>query len=181
MPENSGTFPFVHCLEGYDGFITDTPGIILMVRVADCVPVILYEPEHAVVAVVHAGWRGTAEGIAKKAACLMAQRYGCDAASMYAGVGPSIGPCCYEVGGDVAEKIRGSLPDSRRVLAQEGQDMFALDLQEANRLQLIEAGLDPARIEMSFLCTACNLNLFFSHRGEQGKTGRFALFAGLRA
>jgi polyphenol oxidase len=180
LPQRMNPFPFGHALEGYDGFITALPGISLMVRVADCVPVILYAPEKKTVSVVHAGWRGTAAGIVKKAAGLMVAQYGCDVSSIVAGIGPAIGPCCYEVKGEVAESFR-PLPGSSRFLFQEAPDIFTLDLQEANRQQLIGAGLPPEHIEMSWLCTACNLDLFFSHRGEQGKTGRFALVAGLRA
>ncbi len=181
LPPRTRPFPCAHALEGFDGFITATPGISLMVRVADCVPVILYAPDKKTVAVVHAGWRGTAAGIAKKAAELMVSQYGCAVESILAGIGPSIGPCCYEIGNDVAESFRRALPDCRRVLMQDEQNLYSLDLQEANRLELIQAGLMPGHIEMSWLCTACNLNLFFSHRGEKGKTGRFALIAGLRA
>lgn len=180
LPPRSVPFPFGHALVGYDGFITATPGIPLMIRVADCVPVILYDPDKKTVGVIHAGWRGTAAGIVKKAAGLMVEKYGCQGSSLLAGIGPSIGPCCYEVGSDVAESFRRALPDCRRVLMLEGEQRYALDLQEANRKELIEAGLAPGHIEMSWLCTACNLDLFFSHRGEQGKTGRFALIAGLR-
>ncbi len=180
LPDRKEPFPFGHALTGYDGFITATAGIPLMVRVADCVPVLLYDPGTKTVGAVHAGWRGTAAGIVKKAAALMVENYGCRAGSILAGIGPSIGPCCYGVGSDVAESFRNTLPDCRRVLMQEVEGRYALDLQEANRLELIEAGLKPEHIELSGLCTACNLDLFFSHRGEQGKTGRFALFAGLR-
>jgi len=180
MPPRPQPFPFGHALEGYDGFITAVPGIPLMVRVADCVPVMLYDPIRKTVAAVHAGWRGTAAGIVKKAAGLMVEKFGCDISSILAGIGPSIGPCCYEVGGDVADSFR-PMPGSSRFLLQEDADRYSLDLQEANRQQLIGAGLPTEHIEISWLCTACNLDLFFSHRGEQGKTGRFALIAGLRA
>lgn len=180
IPQRTGPFPFCHALDGCDGFITATPGLTLLVRVADCVPVILYDPETKTLAVVHAGWRGTAAGITAKAAKLMTAVYGCSAGSIRAGIGPSIGPCCYEVGVGVAAQMREALPDCRRVVVQEEQKRYSLDLQEANRQQLAGAGLLPGHIEMSWLCTACNLHLFFSHRGEQGETGRFALVAGLR-
>ena len=180
-PARSMPFPAAHALDGYDGFITAVPNIPLLVRVADCVPVILYEPDIKALAVIHAGWKGTAGGIAAKAAGLMAQHYQCDIKNIRAGIGPSIGPCCYEVRQDVAERFRQTMPYSRFLLSEEGLDVFSLDLQEANRLQLIAAGLAPEHIELSWLCTACNSNLFFSHRGEKGKTGRFALVAGLRS
>lgn len=178
-PARSMPFPAAHALDGYDGFITAVPNIPLLVRVADCVPVILYEPGSKTLAVVHAGWKGTAGGIAAKAAGLMVRHYKCDIKKIRAGIGPSIGPCCYEVGQDVAACFRKST-GNRRFLMPEAENLFSLDLQEANRQQLLEVGLMPESIELSWLCTACNSNLFFSHRGEKGKTGRFALIAGLR-
>lgn len=179
-PKRSKPFPAAHALDGYDGFITATPNIPLLVRVADCVPVILYEPYRKALAVVHAGWKGTAGGIAAKAAGLMVQHYQCDIKKIRAGIGPSIGPCCYEVRQDVAECFRKIMGNKRFLMPEAAENIFSLDLQEANRQQLIAAMLEPENIELSWLCTACNSNLFFSHRGEKGKTGRFALIAGLR-
>jgi polyphenol oxidase len=180
-PVRSMRFPSAHALDGYDGFITAVPNIPLLVRVADCVPVILYEPDKKALAVVHAGWKGTAGGIAAKAAVLMVEHHQCDIKKIRAGIGPSIGPCCYEVRQDVAECFRNAAGNKRFLMPEAADTIFSLDLQEANRQQLIESGLTPGHIEVSWLCTACNLNLFFSHRGEKGKTGRFALIAGLRS
>ena len=180
-PARSMPFPAAHVLDGYDGFITSVPNIPLLVRVADCVPVIFYEPDSKVLAVVHAGWKGTAGGITAKAAGLMAQHYQCDTKNIRAGIGPSIGPCCYEVRQDVAECFQKTMGNKRFLMPETEENLFSLDLPEANRHQLIESGLAPENIEMSWLCTACNSNLFFSHRGEKGKTGRFALVAGLRS
>ena len=179
-PARSMPFPAAHVLDGYDGFITATANIAMLIRIADCVPVILYEPDSKALAVVHAGWKGTAGGIAAKAAGLMVQHYRCDIKNIRAGIGPSIGPCCYEVRQDVAEFFKNTRGNKRFLMPEATENIFSLDLPEANRLQLIEAGLAPEHIELSFFCTACNSNLFFSHRGEKGKTGRFALVAGLR-
>ena len=179
-PPRSNPFPAAHFLDGYDGFITAVPGIPLLVRVADCVPVMLYEPDRKVLAVVHAGWKGTAGGISAKAAEHIVAHWQCDIKKIRAGIGPSIGPCCYEVGQDVAECFNKSTGNKRFLMPEAAENTFSLDLQEANRQQLLEVGLDPGLIELSWLCTACNSNLFFSHRGEKGKTGRFALIAGLR-
>ncbi len=179
-PARSMPFPAAHALDGYDGFITAVPNIPLLVRVADCVPVILYEPDSKALAVVHAGWKGTAGGIAAKAAGLMVHHYQCDMKKIRAGIGPSIGPCCYEVRQDVAACFRKTIGNKRFLMPEETENIFSLDLPEVNRLQLIESGLAPEHIELSWHCTACNSNLFFSHRGEKGKTGRFALVAGLR-
>jgi len=179
-PQRSLPFPAAHVLDGYDGFITAVPKIPLLVRVADCVPVLLYEPDKRALAVVHAGWKGTAGGIAARAAVLMVEHCQCDLKKIRAGIGPSIGPCCYEVQQDVADCFRNAVGRKRFLMPEAADNTFSLDLQEANRQQLIESGLEPGLIELSWLCTACNSNLFFSHRGEKGKTGRFALIAGLR-
>jgi len=179
-PPRSNPFPASHVFDGCDGFITAVPNIPLLVRVADCVPVILYEPVKKALAVVHAGWKGTAGCIAAKAAVLMVEHCQCDIKKIRAGIGPSIGPCCYEVRQDVAECFRNAMGNKRFLIPEAEKKTFSLDLQEANRQQLIESGLEPGLIERSWLCTACNSNLFFSHRGEKGKTGRFALIAGLR-
>jgi polyphenol oxidase len=180
-PARTKPFPAAHLLDGYDGFITALPNIPLLVRIADCVPVILYEPDCKVLAVIHAGWKGTVGGISAKAAALMAHHYQCDMKKIRAGIGPSIGPCCYEVRQDVAQCFRNIMGTKRFLMAEADKNLFSLDLQEANKMQLIESGLSPDHIELSWLCTACNSNLFFSHRGEKRKTGRFTLVAGLRS
>jgi YfiH family protein len=180
VPRRSRPFPQAHALSGYDAFITAQPGIALMVRVADCVPVILYAPDRNVLALVHAGWRGTLAGITKKTVGNMVREWGCAAENIRAGIGPAIGPCCFSVQQDVGAQFHSQCANALSFM-REKQGGIAIDLPEANRLQLLGAGCRHDHIELSGLCTACTLNLFFSHRGEKGKTGRFALIAGLRS
>jgi len=162
-----------------DALVTDRPGVTLLIRVADCVPMLLYDPVRRVVAVVHAGWKGTLAGIAGLTITRMRERYGCRPSDLLAGIGPAIGPCCFNVGEDVADKFRAApgLTDCVR----SGRDGVRVDLPQANRVELLHSGLLPQNVEMSGYCTACRLDIFFSYRGEQGKTGRFGLFAGLFA
>lgn len=179
VPQRSVPFPRAHALDGYDAFITARPGIVLMVRVADCVPVILYEPVKNVLALVHAGWKGTLAGIAEKTVTEMVRGWGCAAENIRAGIGPAIGPCCFTVQQDVKALFQERFPNAGGFIHEKPGNAVTIDLPEANRLQLVEAGCRDQHIELSGRCTACTLNLFFSHRGEKGKTGRFALLAGL--
>ena len=162
-----------------DGLMTATAGIGLVVRVADCVPLLLCAPDQPALAVVHAGWRGTLAGIAPQAVAALQQRYGCRADRLWAGIGPAIGPCCFTVGAEVASAF-GAAFDHDQTLLRQAADGWHIDLGGCLRPQLTTAGLDPHRIESAGLCTACNSDIFFSHRREQGKAGRFALAALLR-
>lgn len=158
-------------VDGVDALMTDRPGIALLVTAADCVPVYLADPARQVVAVVHAGWRGTLQGVAARTAALMGQKLGARPAALRAVIGPAIGPCCYVVGAEVVAAVRRRFgPQAADLLA--GSEQPYLDLWQANRLDLIAAGLDPAAIEVVEMCTACDTGRFFSHRGEQGRTGR---------
>lgn len=161
----------------FDALVTNQPGITLLIRVADCVPILLYDPVRRVVAVIHAGWKGTLAGIASATVERMNSHYGCRPRDLLAGIGPSIGPCCFEVGDDVAADFRKTSAVGNSVV--EGRDSVRIDLVEANRAGLLGKGLMRHNIESSGYCTACGLDIFFSYRAEQGDTGRFGLFAGL--
>ncbi len=166
-------------LQGFDGLVTGSTGVTLMVRVADCVPVILFAPERQIAAVVHAGWRGTLAGIAGEAVRKMVQHYHADPGDIRAGIGPAIGPCCYCVQEEVAAAFKNASHLYPAVFRETRGELF-LNLWEANRLQLLRQGLSAGNIETAGLCTSCRTDLFFSHRREKGKTGRFGAFAGLR-
>lgn len=157
-----------------DGLVTDEQGICLMVLSADCVPVLLYDPSQQVIAAVHAGWRGTAARIAAKAVAVMKECFGCLPERILAGIGPSIGPCCFEVNEDVARVFRELFPAERGIVIpgrREGK--FQVDLWEANRMELMEAGVKSANIEIAGMCSVCHPGRFFSYRREGGKAGRF--------
>ena len=164
----------VALVEQCDALITDRPGLALVVTAADCVPVYLYDPVRRVVGVAHAGWRGTVAGIAGKTARVMADRYGCRPAEIHAAVGPSIGPCCYEVDDAVATPLRQYYGPEADALLLPGKrpGRHQLDLWEANRLDLQRAGL--GRVTTAAACTSCGVDRLFSHRAEAGAAGRGA-------
>jgi len=173
-----------------DGLVTDAPGLALLLRFADCQPIILYDPARRAMGLVHAGWRGVAQGIARRAVETMQEAFGTNPADLLAGLGPAIGPCCYTVGDDVASALGYALPDWRKVMTLDPgsgcRDLpsgtgWHLDLPAANAQQLAAAGVRARRMEQAGLCTACHNDEFFSHRADNGKTGRFAAVAYLQA
>ncbi|MGE5675337.1 MAG: peptidoglycan editing factor PgeF [Mycobacterium leprae] len=156
-----------------DALITDQRRLALIVTAADCVPVFLYDPVRRCIGVAHAGWRGTVAGIAGRTVAAMAQQYGSRPQDIVAAVGPSIGPCCYEVGEQVAEPVRGFYgAKAAQLLKPHGPGKYLLDLWEANRQDLLQAGV--GRITVADSCTACLPDRLFSHRAEAGKAGRGA-------
>lgn len=161
-----------------DGLITNTCGLSLMLRFADCLPIFLYDPENRAIGLAHAGWRGTAARVAEQIVSTMVEVMGSDPSKMIAGLGPAIGPCCCHVGTDVVGSLRPSLQDWQAALHPAGNDTYRLDLWEANRQQLMQTGL--TNVEVSHLCTACHTDEFFSHRAEKGSSGRFAAVMGIR-
>lgn len=158
-----------------DATITDIPGICLMVMVADCVPILLFDQVKKVSAVIHAGWRGTVQHITGNTIRKMVNHFGCDAADIIAGIGPSIGPCCYEVGEDVRQVVKQSFGTTEGFLVYHPHSIKPhFDLWFANHKQLTDYGVKPGNIETSELCTRCNPATFFSSRASAGITGRFA-------
>jgi YfiH family protein len=165
-------------LERTDALISDTPGVYLMLRFADCVPVLFYDPVRRAVGLAHAGWRGTVEKIGQATVQAMVETFGCRPVDILAGIGPSIGPCCYEVGDEVVEAARAAFPVAPHLVDRRANGRDHLDLWEANRHQLVARGL--AKVEVSGLCTACRTDEWFSHRAERGRTGRLGAVIGLR-
>ena len=162
-----------------DILLTDSPDVTLFMRFADCTPILLYDPIRRVAGLAHAGWQGTLRGVASAAVRAMQTRYGSEPKDIFAGIGPSIGPDHYEVGEAVitpAKPIFGAPSEDSPVLPRrEGRVYF--NLWEANRRLLQEAGV--RNIEIAEICTACFPEDWFSHRGENGKTGRFGALAAL--
>ncbi len=152
-----------------DGLVTDTPGIGLVVQVADCLPIYLYDPYQRAVGLVHAGWRGSALRISAKAVKAMDHGFGTSPQDLRVFLGPSVGPCCYEVGSEVAQHFSAKYVSGKR-----------LDLWQSNMDQLVDAGVRPERIVMSRLCTVCHPEWFFSHRASRGRTGRMMAVLGIR-
>ncbi len=152
---------------GVDGIVTLLPGTPLLAYAADCVPILLWAGDIGAAAAVHSGWRGTEARIAEKAVKKLTE-LGARPQSILAAIGPCIGPCCYEVGGDVALRF----PESCRTAKDGGK--YMLDLPKANRLMLEDMGLGG--VDASAPCTMCRNDLFFSHRGQGGKSGTLAAF-----
>jgi polyphenol oxidase len=160
-----------------DIILTDKPRITLYMRFADCVPILLYDPKRHVVGLAHAGWQGTVRGASSASIRAMREHYGSKPVDILAAIGPSIGKDHYEVGSDVISQVRGAfgLEADSLIEARNGKTYF--DLWAANRLQLEKAGVQ--KIEVAGLCTACNLDDWYSHRAEKGKTGRFGALIAL--
>ncbi len=160
-----------------DGLISRARGIVLLLRFADCLPLMLYDPRRQVVALAHVGWRGCIAGIVASTVSEMQQAFACDPRDMLAGLGPCIGPCCYEVGHEVTMAVEGIFGSNHELLSTGPSGSVYFDLPSAVRSQLLGTGV--RRIEASGLCTCCETDEFFSHRGESGSTGRFAAVLGL--
>jgi hypothetical protein len=154
--------------------VTNVRNVALTVLVADCAVIGLYDPTLRAIGIAHAGWRGTLRGVAGKAVRKMKEAFGSDPADILAAVGPSIGPCCYEVGRDVIDGFHEVYPEMEpRFFANCKKDRAHLNLWEANRWQLIKAGVREENIELAEMCTSCRTDMFYSHRRERGGTGRF--------
>ena len=154
-----------------DAILTDNPDVTLFMRFADCVPVMVFDPVKRVVGVIHAGWQGTVKKIVVSAVKSMVENYGTRPRDIQAGVGPSIGAHHYEVGPDVIAKVEETFGNQSSDLLKARNGAVRLDLWEANRYLLEQAGV--TKIEISGICTACHPEDWYSHRGEDGKTGRF--------
>lgn len=161
-------------LEGYDGLMTNIPGIALVTFYADCVPVFFLDPVKRAIAVSHSGWRGTVKEIAVETLERMKNRYGCHPEDMEIAIGPSIGSCCFEVGEEVVQAFMQTLPWSERYCRKAGVDKWHIHLQGIIRQSLLNAGAREERINVSEICTKCNNEIFYSHRGDHGKTGSLA-------
>ena len=151
-----------------DALLEDQPGSAIAIKTADCIPILLVDQRHRAVAAVHAGWRGTVARIAARAVEAMRQRFGAEPRDLHAAIGPGIGKCCYEVGAEVAAEF-----------GERGRTHISLP--DANRSQLLEAGVTPGRIYASNLCTMCLAEEFHSFRRDGEAAGRLYSFAGIRA
>ncbi len=187
-----------------DGLVTDSPGLLLAVQTADCLPVILVDPQHRAVGVFHAGWRGTLRRIVQKGVGEMRRYFASDPRKLLAAIGPGVHACCYDVGEEVrsrfemqfgyasslfrevkeSDPVREKYPllflTARAPGHSELPVKLFLDLVEANRRQLLDAGVPARNIDASSPCTACHPELLFSYRAEKGVTGRMMAVAGVR-
>jgi YfiH family protein len=202
----------IHCVSDIpreplagDGLITRTPGLLLSVLTADCLPIILVDVKHGAAGVFHGGWRGTIQRIVEKGVGEMRRHFGTRPTDLKAVIGPGIRGCCYQVGPEVRDKFDSQFGYAKELFREtketnEIQERYPLlfltsrapghselpkqiflDLAEANRRQLVTAGVSARNISDLGLCTSCHLDMFFSHRAEKGKTGRMMAAAGIRA
>jgi purine-nucleoside/S-methyl-5'-thioadenosine phosphorylase / adenosine deaminase len=187
-----------------DGMVTDTPGLLLAVQTADCLPIIVADRKRRAVGVFHTGWRGTVKRIVEKGVGEMRKHFGSDPRDLVVAIGPGIQGCCYEVGEEVrtrfeaqfaytgslfrevkeSDPVREKYPllflTARAPGHSEWPVKLFLDLVEANRRQLLDAGVLAKNIDAMGPCTACHTELLFSFRGEKGVTGRLMGAAGIR-
>lgn len=172
-----------------DAVVTSAPGVVVGIRIADCVPLLLWDPTANAVGAVHAGWRGIVARIPFLAVVAMVDRHAANPARLRAALGPAIGPCCYEVGADVARQVTGVAEHTPRfqvipvpgdVVGKLEDVKMRLDLRAAVVSLLLDAGLERAHIELVGGCTSCESTLFFSHRRDKGASGRHLAFIGAR-
>jgi polyphenol oxidase len=157
-----------------DALITNIPGICIGIRTADCVPILLYEPDKKVIAAVHSGWKGTVEKISKKTIELMVEKFRIDPKKIIAGIGPSIGPKVYEIGHEVIIQVKNSFGKNQVLKNIAGTEKAYFDLWTANKLVLEESGVLPDNIEIAGMCTYSDESLFYSARRNGKQAGRLA-------
>ena len=160
--------------EGFDALVTNVPGILLAVSVADCTPILVYDEKCRAIAAIHAGWKGTASGIVLKTLNLMQTLYGTSGSDCKVFIGACIDECSFEVGDEVADQF-----DSAHKRFDPARQKYFVDLKKANAQQCLGFGIAPEHIEISPFCTVQHNELFFSHRKEKGVTGRMMAAIGL--
>lgn len=152
--------------EGWDALVTDQPGVTVAVRTADCVPVLVYDRRRKAVAAIHAGWRGAVAGIVSSTLALMQSRFNVNDFDLRIGIGPSAGPCCYEVDEKVLAPLRSGITEWQSLVRDNRGLKAKLDLKALVRRQLEDYGLRPEQISSVNLCTICHGELFYSYRRE---------------
>lgn len=186
-----------------DGLVTNLPGVAIAIQTADCLPVLLVDKKNRVVGAFHAGWRGTIKRIVEKGVGAMRREFGSRPQDIHAAIGPGIQKCCYEVGEELKHEFESQFPYARELFHEVRESnpvrekypllflrgrppghgdpclKLHLDLREANRRQLLGAGLPEKHITALAECTACDTRTFFSHRAEKGRTGRMMAVAGI--
>ncbi len=167
--EEAGSGLYAPELPECDGLITNTPGIGLVIFTADCTPILLHDPVTGAVGAAHAGWRGTAAGIAGKTVAAMVREFGCDPKNIRAAIGPNIGYCCFQTDADVPDAIREAYGSDAEKYIREERNKYYVNLKEINALSLKRAGVE--HIDISTDCTVCQCDRYWSHRVTQGLRG----------
>ena len=167
--------------EDVDGLVTNVPGITLVTLYADCVPLYFVDPINRAIGLSHSGWRGTAARMGNVTIQKMKEAFGTRPENLLCAIGPSICKDCYEVGEDVAEAFRNTFGNcSETILKPRGNGKYHLDLWQANKKVLLDAGVKPEHLEITDLCTCCNPELLFSHRALKGRRGNLGAFLCLK-
>ena len=169
-----GSIDYKGAINATDAMVTNVPNICLMICLADCVPILFHDPSKKVIGVAHAGWKGTLRLVAKRTVEALQEHFGCTPQDMVVGIGPSIGPCCYQVGQEIVSQVGhvfGTRQDCIRNESADGKGY--LDLWTANLKQLLHAGIPERNVEMAKICTCDHPNFFFSYRHKKGEAGRF--------
>ena len=168
-----GAFNFDTAISATDAMVTNTPNICLTVLQADCVPLLFFDLKKKVIGVAHAGWKGTVRVVAQNTVKVLKENFHCSPDDIFVGIGPSIGPCCYEIGQEVVIQM-GKASHKKSDYIHETPDGKAyFNLWEANKMQLVQSGIPEKNIEIAKICTYCNHTVFFSYRHQQRETGRF--------
>jgi YfiH family protein len=162
------------CLGDGDALLENTPGALVAVKTADCIPVLIADPLNRAVAAVHAGWRGTVQKIAALAIAEMQRKFSSRAEDLHVAIGPGIGKCCYEVGPDVAAQFREYDPAVGDLIRPAHLDLVAI-----NQRQIADSGVPPSQIYTAELCTRCNQE-FHSYRRDKEQAGRMLSVVGVR-
>lgn len=165
-----------------DGMITNVPGLVLATFYADCVPLYFVDPVNYAIGLSHSGWRGTVAKIGKVTVEKMRETYGTDPKDLYTAIGPSICQDCYEVSEDVILEFQSSFEKKYwdALFYRKENGKYQLNLWEANRLIMLEAGVKEECISMPGICTCCNPEFLFSHRASHGRRGNLGAFLGIR-
>jgi polyphenol oxidase len=163
-----------------DGIVTNCPDVPLSMRFADCTPILFYDPKQAAIGIAHAGWRGTVSHAAANTLQALCDAFGSNPADVWVGIGPSIGPDRYQVGPEVVAAAEAAFGETAGVIRSDEAGSTYFDLWAANRLDLLRAGARPEHIAIAGLCTASHTDAFFSHRAENGQTGRFGAILALK-
>lgn len=175
----NGAKEYSTALEDTDALITNLSDVVLTSYCADCVTILLYDPRQKVIGIAHAGWRGTVERIGVKTLEKMQEVYGSSPKDCLIAIGPSIGPCCFEIDKKIVELWQKNFPNWPEVIRAKKPENWLINLWETNRRQFLEIDVPAEKITVSELCTFCGKDLFFSYRAEKGNTGRMAAFISL--
>jgi len=165
---------------GCDALITDHAGLWLLSFYADCVPVYFFDPVHRAIGVAHCGWKGTMDRIAAKTLRCMQAEYSTSAEQLQVFIGPGIGPCCFVIQPDLKNKVEAEFTGWHDIMTVDAEGTITWNLPETNRRMLMAEGVRAVNITVCEVCTACNPQLFYSYRREQGRTGRMAALLGLK-